>query len=86
LQRAWDTTAAEAKWEIILLEGKLSAKSVVRLKLACVTERVIAVEMHEKKMAALSSGNPRRADGERRYWDHLIKEAGEHDAKQDIGW
>ena len=71
---------------MILVENKYPAATLARLARACVTARVIAVQMHEKKMGALASGNARRTDPERRYWDQLIKEAGEQDAKQDIWW
>ena len=78
--------AAEARWEMILLDGKLSSNSISCLNRTCVTTRVIAVLMHEKRMALLCSGNSHRADPEKKYWDQLIKDASEQDAKQDIWW
>ena len=50
------------------------------------TERVIAVSTHEGKMSALTGNHARRSEPDRRYWDQILREAREQDAKQDIGW
>ena len=71
---------------MILLSGILSSTTIVQLNRACATVRVIAVQLHEKKMAKLSAGNARRSGAERKYWDQLINDAAEQDAKQDIFW
>ena len=77
---------AEARWEGILLENFLSPKSIKRLEKASVTTRVIAAGIHKKRLDAAPVRGPRRSEPSSAYWDQILQEAEQIDAKQDIEW
>ena len=51
----------EARWQQIIAEGRLTAKSISELEKASATERVIAVRLHGIEALALSSQEQRRS-------------------------
>jgi tetratricopeptide (TPR) repeat protein len=89
--KSWDglgerKAAAKARWRGIVVGKKLSTRSISHLEGDSDTVKVIAFQLHQAKLSTLQTKGPRRSEPDKRYWQFILREARELDAKQDLEW
>ncbi len=80
-RRAW----AKSKWRRIVASDKLTAQEISYLDSSTDTVKVLAIGLHESKMATTPVRGSRRSKADKNYWEYLLREAREQDARQDLG-
>lgn len=82
-----DENADKARWESMIVTGRVSPGAAALLDREVASVRVEAIRLHEARMASLGGGSRgRRSEPDKNYWVALLPEARRNVAVRHVEW